>query len=98
MDISKASNFERFIFDLVGRDPASYANCGARWMRAAVSACADGPFAARLPVYGFVSGCSTHADRLATIRDVWARYGLMIDTHTADGSRWRGSSALRNCR
>jgi threonine synthase len=22
MDISKASNFERFVFDLVGRDPA----------------------------------------------------------------------------
>jgi threonine synthase len=35
--------------------------------------------------YGFVSGKSTHADRLATIRDTWARHGVMIDTHTADG-------------
>ena len=36
-------------------------------------------------VYGFVSGRSTHADRVATIRDTWQRFGLVIDTHTADG-------------
>ena len=35
--------------------------------------------------YGFVSGKSAHADRLATIRDVQRRYGVTIDTHTADG-------------
>jgi threonine synthase len=32
-----------------------------------------------------VSGRSTHDDRVAVIRDVHARYGAMIDTHTADG-------------
>jgi threonine synthase len=35
--------------------------------------------------YGFVSGSSTHADRLATIRRIWEQYAVMIDTHTADG-------------
>ncbi|HMA10188.1 MAG TPA: threonine synthase, partial [Ramlibacter sp.] len=35
--------------------------------------------------YGFVGGKSTHADRVATIRDTWQRFGVMIDTHTADG-------------
>ena len=35
--------------------------------------------------YGFASGKSTHADRLATIRDIWDRFGTMVDTHTADG-------------
>src|SRR5213075_888180 len=35
--------------------------------------------------YGFASGKSTHADRLATIRDTFDRFGVMIDTHTADG-------------
>jgi threonine synthase len=34
---------------------------------------------------GFISGSSTHADRLATIRRVWKDYGVMIDPHTADG-------------
>ena len=26
-----------------------------------------------------------HADRLATLRDTWQRFGIVIDTHTADG-------------
>jgi threonine synthase len=42
------------------------------------------PFLERLPDFCFTSGRSTHADRLATIRDVWQRHGVMIDTHTAD--------------
>jgi threonine synthase len=34
---------------------------------------------------GIVSGRSTHADRLATIREIATRYGVVIDPHTADG-------------
>jgi threonine synthase len=85
MDISKASNFERFVFDLLGRD-------GARTKALFGDAIArDGGFTvaadefARIPQFGFASGRSTHADRLATIRDAWERHGQMIDTHTADG-------------
>ncbi|MDP2826150.1 MAG: threonine synthase, partial [Sulfuritalea sp.] len=85
MDISRASNFERFIFDLVGRDAAIVRQLWRGVDAGGSFSLADGPFAARLPAYGFVSGSSSHADRLATIRDVWQRYGLMIDTHTADG-------------
>ena len=85
MDISKASNFERFVFDLVGRDAAIIRRLWRQVDAGGSFSLADGPFAERLPEYGFVSGCSSHADRLATIRDVWERYGLMIDTHTADG-------------
>jgi len=40
---------------------------------------------ARIADYGFVSASSAHADRIATIRDTWQRFGVMIDTHTADG-------------
>ncbi len=85
MDISKASNFERFVFDLVGRDAAIIRQLWREVDAGGSFSIADGPFAARLPAYGFVSGFSSHADRLATIRDVWQRHGLMIDTHTADG-------------
>ncbi len=85
MDISKASNFERFVFDLVGRDATIVRQLWREVDAGGSFSLAGGPFAARLPDYGIVSGCSSHADRLATIRDVWQRYGQMIDTHTADG-------------
>ena len=77
MDISKASNFERYVFDLVGRDGA---RVRALWAELAKS----GEF--RLPPGpGFASGVSTHADRLQTIRQVHRAYGVTIDPHTADG-------------
>jgi threonine synthase len=85
MDISKASNFERFVYDLLGRD-------GVRTRQIFKTDVEDhGSFTLsaeefkRIQNYGFVSGRSTHADRLATIRDTWQRFGVMIDTHTADG-------------
>jgi threonine synthase len=87
MDISKASNFERFVFDLLGRDGARvkslFGEALAREGRFDLSA--DPAFADAASRYGFRSGKSTHADRLATIRDVFQRHGVMIDTHTADG-------------
>jgi threonine synthase len=46
---------------------------------------ADPAFAQARTRYGFVSGKSTHANRLATIRDTFERFGVTIDTHTADG-------------
>jgi threonine synthase len=85
MDISKASNFERFVCDLLQRDTAATRELfGQRIAR-------DGGFAldaathARCAAFGFVSGRSTHADRLATIRHTWQRHHDLIDPHTADG-------------
>lgn len=85
MDISKASNFERFVFDLVGRDAAVVREL---WSKVDAGGSFDlnaGPYFARISAFGFESGNSAHADRLATIRSCWQRYQLMIDTHTADG-------------
>ncbi len=93
MDISKASNFERFVYDLVGRDPARVSALWRALDERGEFDLAGTPEFARLADYGFVSGASTHADRLATIRETRARYGVTIDTHTADGvrvaQRWR---------
>ncbi|MDO8278021.1 MAG: threonine synthase, partial [Burkholderiaceae bacterium] len=87
MDISKASNFERFVFDLLGRDGARTQSLfGAQLMaQGRFDLSADPVFAQAAQRYGFVSGKSTHAERLATIRDTFSRFGVMIDTHTADG-------------
>jgi threonine synthase len=85
MDISKASNFERFVFDLVGRDAGKIRDL---WRAVDAGGSFDlrgTPYFSALPDYGFVSGCSLHADRIATIRDIWMRHQVMIDTHTADG-------------
>lgn len=84
MDISKASNLERFIFELVDRDPARVV---AAWD--ALDAVGAIDFSAEQPrfesEFGVVSGTSTHADRLATIRSVYDETGEIIDPHTADG-------------
>jgi len=85
MDISRASNFERFIHDAVARDPAIVRALWAELRATGGFDLAGTPHWTRVQQAGFVSGRSTHADRLATIRDVDARYGLTIDPHTADG-------------
>ncbi len=87
MDISKASNFERFVFDLLGRDGARIKSLfGDALARVGFFDLEAHPaFSQAATRYGFDSGKSTHADRLATIKDTWERHGTMIDTHTADG-------------
>ena len=86
MDISKASNFERFVFDLLDRDgervKALFGEALSKQGRFDLSA--DPLFAEAASRYGFTSGKSSHADRLATIRATFEQHGFMIDTHTAD--------------
>ena len=89
MDISKASNFERYVFDLVGRDPSRVKDL---WRRLEGSNAAEGefdlshsPYWVRVAQSGFVSGRSTHAERISTIRMIFEKYRVMIDPHTADG-------------
>lgn len=84
MDISKASNFERFVFDLVHRDAAQVSTL---WRQLDTKGYFDlsalrSQFTERYP---FRSGVSTHADRLNTIRQVYEQQQLLIDPHTADG-------------
>jgi len=85
MDISKASNFERFVFDLVGRDGAKVREF---WSKVDAGGSFDikgTDYWAELAKFGFASGKSSHQDRLKTIRELWQEYGVMVDTHTADG-------------
>jgi threonine synthase len=87
MDISKASNFERFVFDLLGRDGDRTRRLFQDELAASgrFDLSGDPAFAQAATRFGFSSGKSTHADRLATIRDTWQRLHVMVDTHTADG-------------
>ena len=82
MDISKASNFERFVYDVTGRDAERTRVLFAEVERSG-GFDLDGTDA--LAPYRVVSGRSTHADRVATIRSVFEATGQLIDPHTADG-------------
>ncbi len=90
MDISKASNFERFVHDLLDGDAARVRALFRKvdtdgGFDLSGKPGSDGDEFAKVGRFGFASGRSSHADRLATIRDVDARHGLLVDTHTADG-------------
>ncbi|MDP9929261.1 threonine synthase [Variovorax paradoxus] len=87
MDISKASNFERFVFDLVGRDAAKLRSLFVDELggQGRFDLSGDPAFKQAAERFGFKSSRSTHADRLATIRDTDKRFATLVDPHTADG-------------
>jgi threonine synthase len=85
MDISKASNFERFVFDFMGKDGKATAGMFKQVDETGGFDISKDAVFKDLAQYGFQSGRSTHENRLETIRNVDAQYGVMIDTHTADG-------------
>jgi threonine synthase len=85
MDISKASNFERYVYDLTGREAARVRDLWRRLDAEGEFDISHSPYWPRVAQSGFVSGKSAHADRISTIRNVYQRYNAIIDPHTADG-------------
>ena len=86
MDISKASNLERFIFDLIGRDSGKLCQLWQMLEQQGGFSLADTSYFTAMQIqYGFSASKSTHQDRLNSIREVYQRYQLIIDPHTADG-------------
>ena len=94
MDIGKASNFERYLYNLSGNDAVATA---ARWRELDTAGGIDlQPLMDSIRASGFAAGRSSHADRLATIRETYQRYNRLIDPHTADGvyvaKHWRAEN------
>ncbi|MFZ9800492.1 MAG: threonine synthase [Burkholderiaceae bacterium] len=87
MDISKASNFERFMFDLLDRDPEQTRNLWAKIdQQGYFDVSGDARWQMQVERFGMVSGSSSHSLRLEIIREFYHRYGELIDPHTADGA------------
>jgi threonine synthase len=86
MDISKASNFERFVSDLLGRDGDRVRELFVdRLQSDGFFDLSDDPaFRGLGERFAFAAGHSTHADRLATIRRLHEAGDGLVDPHTAD--------------
>lgn len=89
MDIGKASNLERFVFDFFRRGGNNEGAKVARLFGNELTAkgcftLADELFPGGWPkAFEFLSGTATEDEVLATIRDTWKTHGIMIDPHTA---------------
>lgn len=84
MDISKASNFERFVYLLVGKDSQKVTRLW-RQVDSGEGFDLSDLLGEATDDFGFVSGRSTHADRLNAIKALWQSNGDLVDPHTADG-------------
>lgn len=95
MDISKASNFERFIYLLVGKDSQQL---NSLWQEVNNGTGFDLSHLLNdaQQKYGFVSGKSTHADRISTIKAVYESDKELLDPHTADGVKVAREARLDN--
>jgi threonine synthase len=84
MDISKASNFERFIFDLIGRDSSALRSY---WQQIdnGRSFELNKEIMCKVLDFGFTSSSSKHKNRINLIKKFYDEYDVIIDTHTADG-------------
>lgn len=85
MDISKASNFERFIADLFMRDGQKVRQLFQQIERQGYFDISSTPAFKNIANYGFVSSYSTHTQRLDIVREIAQRYQIVIDPHTANG-------------
>lgn len=84
MDISKASNFERFVYLLLEKD-SSRVHELFDGVKTGKGFDLSDVLDAVNSRYGFAAGKSTHQDRLNTIKSVYENYNDLIDPHTADG-------------
>src|SRR3989344_892320 len=85
MDISKASNFERYIFELSGRKPERIKELWDNLSEKGFFDISGSPDFSKIGETGIVADSSSHKDRIATIKHVYEKYSVLIDPHTADG-------------
>ena len=85
MDISKASNFERFIFDMTSRDAEEVSKLWKEVDNNRPFDISGTPLWEKIRKSHIISGTSNHKARIETIREIHSKYGVLVDPHTADG-------------
>lgn len=85
MDISKASNFERFIFDMTSRDAEKVRKLWEEVDNNRAFDISGTQLWEKIRKSHIISGTSNHKARIETIREIHRKYGVLVDPHTADG-------------
>ena len=85
MDISKASNFERFIFDMTSRNAEKVRELWEEVDNSRAFDISGTPLWEKIKKSHIISGTSNHKARIETIREIHKKYGVLVDPHTADG-------------
>ena len=85
MDISKASNFERFIFDMTSRDAEEVSKLWKEVDNNRPFDISGTLLWEKIRKSHIISGTSNHKARIETIREIHSKYGVLVDPHTADG-------------
>jgi len=85
MDISKASNFERFIFDMTSRDSKKIRKLWEKVDNNRAFDISGTLLWEKIRKSHIISGTSNHKARIETIREIHRKYGVLVDPHTADG-------------
>ena len=85
MDISKASNFERFIFDMTSRDTEKVRKLWEEVDNNRAFDISGTQLWEKIRKSHIISGTSNHKARIETIREIHRKYGVLVDPHTADG-------------
>ena len=92
MDIQISSNFERLLFDLLGRDGAAVRESMDRFRAEGKFAVTDAQLAEALAV--FAGHRVDEAGTMATIEQVWGECNYLLDPHTAVGVASAETAAL----
>lgn len=82
-DISRAASFERFLFDVLGRNGARVKELLAQLEEKGEFTLTPDEFR-RVRMSGVVSGSSNHPNRLEVIEQMHIEFDTYIDPHTAD--------------
>ena len=85
MDISKASNFERFVFDMTSRDAEEVSKLWKEVDNNRPFDISGTLLWEKIRKSHIISGTSNHKARIETIREMHSKYGVLVDPHTADG-------------
>jgi threonine synthase len=85
MDIAEASNFERYIFDITGRDPSTVKYLMSEIKKNGFFSLIGEIEHEDLERTGLHSGTANAKDRAKAIKDIYSKSGgVIIDTHTAN--------------